>query len=66
MKRYAKLRGRMAEKNVTQEKLAKELGISKATMNNRLNGKSEFGLKELQIIFQILDLEDIESYFFEH
>lgn len=63
-KPYAKLRGRMAEKGISQKLLAKQLGISETAMANKFNALSDFKAKEMQIIYNILELEDVASYFF--
>lgn len=39
---YAKLRGRIKEYFKTQEAFAKELGISRTSLNLRLNNINEF------------------------
>ena len=39
---YSKLKGRMKEKNYTQEDIANELGLNKSTINLRLNNQSLF------------------------
>lgn len=60
---YKRLKGAMAEKGITQSKLAEQLNISLTTLNFKLNGKSEFTLseaKELSSIFSI----PIETLFY--
>lgn len=63
-KNFAKIRGRMAEKNISQDKLAKALGVSTVTLNRKLAGQKDFRLKEVQIIAELLELEDVRPYFF--
>lgn len=54
--KYAKLRGRMTEKGITQAMLAVHLGISAQTVSKKLNGT--YGLSQGDII-KICDLLDI-------
>lgn len=63
-KPYAKLRGRMAEKGVTQLMLAKLMGLSPTSVNFKLSGKSDFTVKEMKMLKYSLDLESIDEYFF--
>ena len=63
-KNFAKIRGRMAEMNISQDKLAKALGVSPVTLNRKLAGQKDFRLKEVQIIAELLELEDVRPYFF--
>lgn len=61
-----KLRGKMAEKKVTSEKMANFLGIDPATVYRKVNGKSEFTRTEIQQIAVLLGLtmQDLEEIFF--
>lgn len=61
-----KLRGVMAEKNMTAEKLSNILGINPTTFYRKRDGISEFTRSEIQIIANVLELtmEDVESIFF--
>lgn len=54
---YCKLKGLMTEKNITQVQLAKLLGISVSTLNQKLNGKSDFTIQEAKKISEILNKE---------
>ena len=63
-KPYAKLRGKMAEKGISQERLAKAIGISKTALSMKLSGEREFRFKEMECIYKVLELEDVQSYFF--
>ncbi len=58
---YPKLIGKRNEKGITQEKMAKLLGISKNNYNLKENGKLDFGLSEVKKILDILkaDYNDI-------
>ncbi|MBQ2649830.1 MAG: helix-turn-helix transcriptional regulator [Achromobacter sp.] len=63
-KPYAKLRGRLAERGLTQNEIATMLGVSLTSVNNKLTGKTEFSPKEMKILKMTLDLETIDAYFF--
>lgn len=61
-----KLRGVMAERGCTSEKLAAVLGINPSTLSRKMAGISEFTRSEIQITAQFLDLSilDIQTIFF--
>ena len=59
-----KLNAAMALKGYTQEKLAKELGLSKFSINKKINGVSDFKAKEIQAICQILQIKNKDEIFF--
>lgn len=63
---YSKLLGRMTEFGYTQDSLAKEIGISAATMSLKLNNRSFFGQKEIRAICKVLKIcvSEIGVYFF--
>lgn len=63
---YSKLLGRIKECGYTQEKLAEEIGITKATMSLKLNNKAFFTQPEIEKIRKILRISDEETgiYFF--
>lgn len=62
----SKLLGRMKERSITQEQLAKEIGKDKSTVNAKLNGKNAFTTKEIDDICKVLDISNSEigDYFF--
>lgn len=62
---YPKLIGKRNEKKITQEKMAKLLGISKNNYNFKENGKLDFNLMEVKKILEILDAK-YEEIFFEN
>ena len=64
--RNSKLLGRMKERSITQEQLAKEIGKDKSTVNAKLNGKNAFTTKEIDDICKVLDIsnDEIGEYFF--
>lgn len=55
-----KLRGKLAELGISQEALAKAIGISYVSMSNKINGNKEFTLKEVYAIAKTLKLTDEE------
>ena len=59
---YSKLLGRMKERGYTQEKLAKEIGISIGTMSQKLNNKAHFYHPEMQKICTALDITGADVY----
>lgn len=59
---YYKLKGIMAEKQITQKMLADKLDISISTLNFKINGKSNFTLNEAIKISEILGA-DISKIF---
>ena len=63
---YSKLLGRIKECGYTQERLAEEIGISKATMSVKLNNKAHFGQVETFRICVALGISssEIGAYFF--
>ncbi|ELC8418756.1 XRE family transcriptional regulator [Clostridium perfringens] len=66
---YNKLKGIMKEKNYSQSKLAKSLNITTQSLNAKLNGRSQFTIKEAFDIISILDIEnsnDVVEIFFKN
>ena len=63
---FSKLLGRIKECGYTQERLAEEIGMTKATMCLKLNNKANFTLPEMEKIRRVLCVEigDIGVYFF--
>ena len=63
---YSKLLGRMRECGITQEQLATEIGMNKATLSTKLNNKFQFKAEEMDAICKVLDIpnEEIGTYFF--
>jgi transcriptional regulator with XRE-family HTH domain len=57
------LKGKIKAKGYTQEKLAKELGISPKTLSNKLS-KGIFGAVEIEKIIKILDIQKPVEIFF--
>jgi hypothetical protein len=63
---YAKLRGRIVEKFRTQAAFAEAMGIDTATMNGRLNNRSQWKAGEIAKACELLDipLSEAHIYFF--
>lgn len=64
--RYNKLRGRIIELFGSQEKFAKELGISRVSVSKKMNGKSGFSQKDIIKWAKLLkiDSKNYDTYFF--
>lgn len=63
---YSDLLGRIKKFGLTQEMLAEEIGITKTTMNLKLNNKAAFTQTEIEKIRKALLIyrEEIGVYFF--
>lgn len=63
---YDKLRGRIKERLGTQDRFAKEIGIGRVSLSQRLNNQLEFSAGEMLKSAQVLEfpLMDIPIYFF--
>lgn len=63
---YSKLLGRMKECGFTQEKLAKAVGMSKNTLNLKLNNKYSFSQDEIIAICKLLNIpiSEIGEFFY--
>ena len=51
----------MRERNVSQEVLSNQIGLSLSAFNNKINGKVNFDVKEAQAIGELLALTDDEK-----
>ena len=49
---YNKLKGFMRENGITVEDLANLLGLSPTTVSFKINGKSDFDLRELRLMIK--------------
>lgn len=58
-----KLRGIMAEKQVTGEKLAQEIGITPKTFYSKMK-TGNFGIDEVNKIIEVLEIENPIPVFF--
>lgn len=47
---YANLKGEMAKKNITNESIAKLLGVHRNSIYNKINGESEFSIEQAMLI----------------
>ncbi|MGN1194746.1 MAG: DUF739 family protein [Acutalibacteraceae bacterium] len=65
---YSKLLGIMKEKNITQESLAKSIGISETSLNKKLKNNSQFKQDEMISILNILgvNVNNVANIFFSH
>ncbi len=57
------LRAEMARNGYTQTALAKEIGVSDRTFGTRLK-TGDFGVKEIEIMIEVLHLKDPLAIFF--
>lgn len=55
---FDKLKGKMTEAHVSQDKLSKYLGITVQSLNAKINGRSPFTLEEVVKITEYLALEN--------
>ena len=60
----SRLRGKMAEKRVTQVELAEELGIDASSVSRKMTGKSDFTVTEALMIIRFLGGGKFDDYFF--
>lgn len=61
-----KLKGAIIEKGYSQRSLAEALGVSKTTINAKINEKTNFNVKEVEELCTLLGLEQermIEIFF---
>ena len=63
---YSKLLGRIKERGLTQEQLAKLIGKNTSTVSAKLNGQFAFTTVEIDDICRVLDISnnEIGDYFF--
>lgn len=53
-----KLKGKIAEKGYSQRRLADALGVSKNTLNAKVNKRIPFNTVEIAKICEVLDIHD--------
>ena len=53
-----KLKGKIAEAGYSQRSLATKLGMSKNTLNSKVNGKIPFNTNEIEKICEVLGIHD--------
>lgn len=63
---FDKLKGRMKEMRYNQEQMAKELGISAASLNKKLNSVNAWHWNEIKTVIEVLDIpiDHLCEYFF--
>jgi transcriptional regulator with XRE-family HTH domain len=63
---YSKLLGRMRERGISQEQLAKALDKTESTLSLKLNNRFNFKTEEIDAISELLDIpnNEIGAYFF--
>lgn len=64
--KYAKLRGKIVERFRTQFAFAKAIEINVATINGKLNGKSQWTADEIARTCALLEIpmSEVHEYFF--
>ncbi len=60
---FSNLNAEIARAGVKKTDLAKKLGISINSLTNKLNGKQEFKLSEVQIILKLFPEKNIDDLF---
>lgn len=58
------IKGRIVAKGLTQEEVAKMIGISTRSFNSKLNGKSTFNVDEMEILIKVLNINNPIEIFF--
>lgn len=59
-----KLKAKLSEYRLTNEKIADKLGISAQSFSYKLNNKVEFKASEINALCKILNITDKDDYFF--
>lgn len=61
-----KIKARLVELGLTQDDLARKMGLATCTINQKLNNIRPLKLSEANMIAKILDIDDTDfkSYFF--
>lgn len=62
---FDKLKGKMVEAHVSQDKLSRYLGITVQSLNAKINERSPFTLEEVVKITDYLNLENPVDFFFK-
>lgn len=58
------IKGRIVAKGLTQDDVAKSIGISTKTFNSKLNGKGWFDTNEIEGLIKVLDIKNPIEIFF--
>ncbi|VTT11388.1 phage repressor [Streptococcus gordonii] len=61
MVNVAKLKGKIVERDITQEELAKNIGITKSTFYRKMKQNGNFSIKEVNLIVSSLNLTKDEA-----
>lgn len=61
---YTKLRGKIVEKFRTQGAFAEAMGMNKATLNGKLNNRSQWTADEITKACELLDIPLSEAYLY--
>ena len=66
MKNNLRLKGRIVEKGYTLSSFAEVLGLSRASLRNKMSGASSFRVSEVKKMCDLLDIEysEVGNYFF--
>lgn len=66
MRTYGKLREKIRKLYGTQKAFADALDMNVATLNSKLNGKTDWAMKEIEQSCKLLEisLEEMKEYFF--
>lgn len=55
------LKGKMAERGYTQDRLAKEIGVSAQTIGRKVSGERQFTVREANAIASVLQLTPAQA-----
>lgn len=60
-----KIKGKMKEKNITQNQMAQVLAITPYSFSKKINKKKDFKLSEIESMFNELEIvkEEVSSFF---
>lgn len=61
MVNVSKLKGKIVERDITQEELAKNIGITKSTFYRKMKQNGNFSIKEVNLIVSSLNLTKDEA-----
>lgn len=61
---HSKLKGLLREKGMTQDDLAKAVGLSPSGLNLKINGKLDFRIPEVYAICNVMEIKDPVPFFF--
>lgn len=50
---------------ITFETLARELNVNKRTLTRKFKGETDWTYQEMMILSQLLEIDDIETFFFD-